>query len=411
MGANRGCLPVTEEKKRPKSYDWYTISGETIRGWGFALVVVVLVAAGYLGYRFVEGLVLEREVAAVIQEAQDLLQTVRSAGGVDSYREEYDQASGHLEEAKASRAVGELKEAYRNGQRSRTLLTSILSALRLRGPEGEAMFIAVEGEVEFRRGERGPWEKARSRVALNAGDYVKTSGSGSAEVMTVDGTLYTVRPDTVILVGRARPAPGVARQQSINLEFGWVDLGTGQSGSRVSTPGAEARIREETSALISYNQEEDVGHFATYEGSMVVATADGTSREVQALEQVVQSGGTLSKPETLPMAPALVAPDDDFEVFLGTDSDLVLTWAPVTGAERYALQVAPSRFFVRSVIDVEDRTETVAKVGLQGEGTFVWRVAAVDANGIQSPWSELRRFRVTAAAGSASSSSGAAAAK
>lgn len=99
---------MTEEKKRPKSYDWYTISGEAIRGWGFVVIVVVLVAAGYLGYRFVEGMVLEREVAAVIQEAQDLLQTVREAGGVDSYREEYDQAFEHLEEAKASRAGGEL---------------------------------------------------------------------------------------------------------------------------------------------------------------------------------------------------------------------------------------------------------------------------------------------------------------
>jgi len=396
---------VTEEKKRPKSYDWYTISGEAIRGWGFVVIVVVLVAAGYLGYRFVEGMVLEREVAAVIQEAQDLLQTVREAGGVDSYREEYDQAFEHLEEAKASRAGGELKEAYRNGQRSRTLLSSILSALRLRGPEGEAMFVAVEGEVEFRRGERGPWQKARSRVALNAGDYVKTSAGGSAEVMTVDGTLYTVRPDTVILVGRARPAPGVARQQAINLEFGWVNLGTGQSGSRVSTPGAEARVREETSALISYNEEEDVGRFATYEGSMVVASADGTSREVAALEQVVQSEGTLSKAETLPMSPVLMAPDDDYEIFLNADTELVLTWAPVAGAESYALQVAPSRFFVRNVIDVKDRRETAAKVGLQGEGTFVWRVAAVDASGIQSPWSELRRFRVTSAVGAVASGS------
>jgi len=402
---------VTEEKKRPKSYDWYTISGEAIKGWGFAVIVVVLVAAGYLGYRFVEGMVLEKEVAAVIQEAQDLLQTVREAGGIDSYREEYDQANEHLEAAKAGRASGELKEAYRDGERSRTLLTSILSALRLRGPEGEAMFVAVEGEVEFRRGERGPWQKARSRVSLNAGDYVKTSAGGSAEVMTVDGSLYTVRPDTVILVGRARPAPGVARQQAINLEFGWVNLGTGQSGSRVSTPGAEASVREETSALISYNEEEEVGRFATYEGSMVVAAADGTSREVGALEQVVQAEGTLSKAETLPMSPVLMAPEDNFEIFLDADSELVLTWAPVSGAESYALQVAPSRFFVRNVIDVQDRQETAAKVGLQGEGTFVWRVAAVDTNGIQSPWSELRRFRVTSATGLEASGSGPAAAR
>jgi hypothetical protein len=402
---------VTGKKKRPKRFDWYTISSEAIRGWVFALIVVVLVAAGYIGYRLVESMVLEREVATVIQEAQDLLITVREAGGVDSYREEYDQAISYLEEAKASRAAGELKDAYRSGERSHTLLNSILSALRLRGPEGEAMFVAVEGEVEFRRGERGPWQRARSRVALNAGDYVKTSAGGSAEVMTVDGTLYTVRPDTVILVGRARPAPGVTRQQAINLEFGWVNLGTGQSGSHVSTPGAEARVGEETTASISYDEQKEVGRFATYQGSMVVDAADGTSRQVRALEQIVQSEGKLSRTETLPMAPALVGPEDNFEVFLTRDSELELTWAPVTGAQRYALQVAPSRFFVQTVIDVDDRTETVAKVGLQGEGTFVWRVAAIDAEGIQSPWSELRRFRVTSAVEPAASITGTAAAR
>ena len=387
---------MTAQKKRPKSYDWYTISSEAVRAWVFALIVVVLVGAGYLGYRIVEEMVLEREVSALIQESQDLLVTVREAGGVDSYREEYDQAIEHLEQAKASRVVGELKDAYRSGERSRTLLNSILSALRLRGPEGEAMFVAVEGEVEFRRGERGSWQKARSRVALNAGDYVKTSAGGSAEVMTVDGTLYTVRPDTVILVGRARPAPGVARRQTINLEVGWVNLGTGQSGSRVSTPGAEARVREETSAMISYDEQEDVGRFATYEGSMVVATSDGASREVGALQEVVQTQGKLSKTETLAMAPALVAPEDNHEVFLGTEAELELSWEPVAGVDRYALQVAPSRFFVRNLIDVKDRKETTARVGLQGEGTFVWRVAAFDHDGRRGKWSDLRRFRVSA---------------
>ena len=386
---------MTEEKKRRKSYDWYTISGEAIKAWVFALIVIALVGGGYLGYRIVEGVVLEREVTALIQESQDLVVTVREAGGVDSYREEYEQAIEHLGQAKASQAVGELKDAYRSGERSRTLLTSILSALRLRGPEGEAMFVAVEGEVEFRRGERGAWQRARSRVALNAGDYVTTSAGGSAEVMTVDGTLYTVRPDTVILVGRARPAPGVARQQAINLEFGWVNLGTGQSGSRVSTPGAEARVREETSAMISYDEEEDVGRFATYEGSMVVSAA-GQTHEVGSLEEVTNTKEGLSEVNRLLSAPILTTPVEDFEAFMARDDSLELRWQPVEGADRYALQVAFSRFFVRNLIDVNDRTEPSAKVGLKDVGTFVWRVAAIDENGLPGQWSALRRFRVSA---------------
>jgi hypothetical protein len=370
------------------------VSGDTVKGWGFALIMLVVVALGFVGYRLLEGVVLKREVAMAIQEAQDLLQTVRDEGGLDSYREEYDLASDHLEKAKAVRAAGDLKEAFRSAERSRTLLLSVVSALRLRGPEGEALFVAVEGGVEFRRGERGPWQEARSRGMLNAGDYVKTSARGSAEIMTVDGALYTIRPNTIILVGEVRPAPGAGRQQTINLEFGWVDLGTSQSGSRVTTPDAEARVREETTAQISYDQEAKEGRFAAYGGAMVVATEAGASQKIGPLEQVVQSAGTLSQAKPLPAAPRLLGPEDDFETSLEKDSELVLSWQAVGDAASYALQVARTRFFVRNIIDVADRTEPRARLGLQGQGSFVWRVAVVDREGMRGPWSDPRRFRV-----------------
>ena len=71
------------------------------------------------------------------------------------------------------------------------------------------------------------------------------------------------------------------------------------------------------------------------------------------------------------------------------------------GAGRYALQVSRNRLFVDNIIDVEDRTTTSAKLGLRGEGHFLWRVAAIDSSGEQGPWSPPRKFRVvpTAATG------------
>ena len=71
-----------------------------------------------------------------------------------------------------------------------------------------------------------------------------------------------------------------------------------------------------------------------------------------------------------------------------------LAWEPVPGAARYAFQVSRNRLFVDNVIDVANRTRTAATLGLRGEGTFLWRVAAFGADGAQGPWSEPRRFRV-----------------
>lgn len=385
---------MSPEKKSRKLVDWYTVSLDSIKGWGFVVVLLVLGVAGVLGYRFLDRMVLEKEVARVIQEAEDLLRTVRSEGAINSYREEYFVARRHLDEARGHQDTGELREAFRSAERSRTLLASILSTLRMRGAEGEAMFIAVQGGVQFRRGDRGSWQTARSRVALNAGDYVKTTGNGSAEIMSVDGTLYTVRPDTVLLIGRTRPAPGEVRQRTIDLEAGWVDLGTAQSSSRVSTPQAEARVQSESRAAISHDPEEDTSRFAAYEGEMVVSSADGSSRDVGALEQVVQQGTALSKKKLLPSAPLLLGPEDNYEAVMAADGRLVLEWRPVEGATRYALQVARTRFFVQNILDLDDRTDTQATIGLQGTGSFVWRVAAFDREGERGPWSIQRRFRV-----------------
>ncbi len=385
---------MNSEKKPRKLVDWYTVSLDSVKGWSFILLLIILGVVGVVGYRFLDRMVLEKEVARVIQEAEDLMRTVRSEGAINSYREEYFVARNHLEEAKEHQRAGALREAFRSGERSRTLLASIFSTLRMRGAEGEAMFIAVQGGVQYRRGDRGSWQAARSRVALNSGDYVKTSGSGSAEIMSVDGTLYTVRPDTVLLIGRTRPAPGEARQRTIDLEAGWVDLGTAQASSRVSTPQAEARVQRDSKAAISHDPAQDTSSFAAYEGEMVVSSADGSSREVGAMEQVVQKGTVLSRQKLLPTAPLLLGPEDNFEAVMAADGKLVLEWRAVEGASRYALQVARTRFFVQNIIDLEDRTETTATIGLQGTGSFVWRVAAFDTEGVQGPWSILRRFRV-----------------
>ncbi len=58
------------------------------------------------------------------------------------------------------------------------------------------------GASSFAAASAGDWDDARSRVVLHSGDYVKTSANGSAEIVFSDGTLYTVRPNTLFLVTR-----------------------------------------------------------------------------------------------------------------------------------------------------------------------------------------------------------------
>jgi len=254
----------------------------------------------------------------------------------------------------------------------------------------------VQGDVEFRRGEQGEWETARSRDLLHSGDYVKTSGNGSAEIVFLDGTLYTVRPNTLFLVTRTRNVIGAGTEQAIAMDYGWVDLNTAQRGGRVSTPSAEARVERDTEAAVSFDRETARARFSAYRGSLEVTSKTGETRRVGPLEEVRQIGDRLADPRALPAPPTVETPAPHLETSLDGDRRLVLSWDPVPGAASYALQVSRSRLFVDNLIDVDSRTKTEATLELRGEGSFQWRVAAVTRDGLQGPWTEPRTIRVVA---------------
>ena len=57
------------------------------------------------------------------------------------------------------------------------------------------------------------------------------------------------------------------------------------------------------------------------------------------------------------------------------------------------------RLFAETVIDIEGRRRSSARLGISDEGAFYWRVASIDGRGDKSAWSETRRFRVLSTGG------------
>jgi hypothetical protein len=183
------------------------------------------------------------------------------------------------------------------------------------------------------------------------------------------------------------------------MEYGWVDLYTAQQSSDVKTPGALARVREDSEAFVSVDKESNRGRFGAVTGGIELSSQGGLTQEVGALQEVVQNGDLFSPPQTLASRPVLLEPPDNLVVELGPDSTLVLSWQPVEGSTRYALQVARNSLFVDNFIDDPSRANTRATLLLRGEGLFLWRDAAHGKQGELGPWSKSRRFRVSAAVG------------
>lgn len=375
---------------------WYSVSVETLRGLGLFLAVLVLVTAAFFGYRYWESWALERQAAGLIAESDNLIETLRSYRELPRFSEQYGTGRKLLIDARASYAAGDLREAVDDAKRSRNVMAAILSTLEVEGQGGEGAFISVDGGVEFRRS-NSEWTAARSRVTLNAGDRVRTSSNGSAEIMFTDGTVYTVNPNSSIVV-TPRAGGGDGDSQAVGLEYGLLDLATRDNPTRVGTPEVEARVEQQTQAFVSYDQESRRGRIGAVRGQVVVEGEGGT-RRLGDLEQVEQRQGALSHVSRLPAPPDLVAPRDKREFDAGRQSEIVLEWSPVAGAGGgYALQVSRTRLFVNNLIDVTGRRKTSARLGIRGDGSFQWRVAAVSPEGERGPWSTPRNFRVSTVA-------------
>ncbi|HEX4963986.1 MAG TPA: FecR domain-containing protein [Thermoanaerobaculia bacterium] len=375
--------------------DWYSVSVDTLRSWGFLLLIVVVVVVAGGVYFVVEGRSAQKQAAAAIAEADRLLEQLGGEKQAANFTAELAAGRTSLEAAKTRFGTGDFRGALEAGEQSLKALQSIRDALALPTSSGQAQFNEVEGEVEYRRGDGGDWQEARLRSHLQPGDTVRTGEGGSAQIMFADGTLYTVRPNTQFIVTPSGGSGG-SSEQAIEMEYGWVNLSTPEkSGSNVKTPGAMARVKEDSEAFVSVDKGSSQGRFGATRGGMELASKSGLTREIKSLQQVVQTGDLLSEPKPLPAPPTQTEPDDNLALDLDQTRKLVLAWAPVPGASRYALQVSRNILFVDNVIDAENRTRTRATLGVRGEGTFQWRVAAFGSDGLLGPWSGARKFRVS----------------
>jgi len=389
-------MPGTRSQE--KKY-WYSISVDSLKALLVLVAVAVALVLAFLGYQVWEQDHEQRGAARNLEEARSLAARLESEGGLSSFRREYSKALETYQSARESYQAEQYRDALAAAAGSRTMLQAIYDALHGNGSAGEARFITVDGGVSFRRGETGDWESARGRVSLANGDFVRTEGNGSAAVMLADGTLYTIRPNTLVKIGGIRTNRGGATAQSMEMEYGWVNLSTRSQESNVSTPEAEARVERQSQASVSYDRGSRTGRFASYRGGLRVATNDGEEQRIAGLRQVVQRRERLSQPESLPRSPELSEPANNYQASFGVDETVVLAWKPLPGVREYALQVSQSSLFVDNVIDRQDRSRPGATLGIRGEGTFLWRVAAIDRNGVQGPWSEPRKFRVTSLVG------------
>jgi hypothetical protein len=266
----------------------------------------------------------------------------------------------------------------------------------------EAHFTNIDGVVKVKKANSNSWSTADYTQALEKGDVVQTSSEGMAKIVFNDGTNYTVKQDSLIVIEENSANDKQQTSVAVTLNTGTVDLATGTyvqgSSSKVIVGGATASLAPDSSAMVHNDPKHDQHEILVKKGSGEVVR-NGETVHLADYEKVrFQSDSTkMAKikevgPPT-PISPANMAP-----IFTSADTkDIDFSWTAMANAAGYRLRVSRNPFFSSTIIDKRVPTAEVEVSGLS-EGAYYWEVQSYDQSGKESMESEKNRFTIIAKA-------------
>jgi hypothetical protein len=262
----------------------------------------------------------------------------------------------------------------------------------------QARFTALDGTVRVKKGNSNSWVAGDYNLPLEKGDVVQTGSEGMAKVVFNDGTSYTVKQDSLIVIEENSANDQQQTNVAVAVSTGTVDLSTATysqgSKSQVIVAGATASLAPDSAAQVHNDPKTDQHEILIKKGSGEV-TRDGETVQLAAWEMVnLQKGTHLVKDKEIgpptPIAPANMAP-----LFSIGESmkDVQFSWTPMANAVGYRLRISRNPYFSSTLVDKKINTAAVTVTNL-GEGAYYWMVQSYDSTGKESVESEKNRFTI-----------------
>jgi hypothetical protein len=263
----------------------------------------------------------------------------------------------------------------------------------------QAHFTALDGTVRVKKGNGNSWVGAEYNIPLEKGDVVQTGSEGMAKVVFNDGTSYTVKQDSLIVIEENSSNDQQQTNVAVAVSTGTVDLSTATysqgSKSQVIVAGATASLAPESAARVHNDPKTDEHEILMKKGAGEV-TRNGETVQLANWERVsfqaAQSHMEKDKgtgPPT-PISPANMAP-----IFTSgeTTKDVEFSWTAMANATGYRLRISRNPYFSSTLVDKKVNTADVTVTSL-GEGAYYWAVQSYDATGKESVESEKNRFTI-----------------
>ncbi len=266
----------------------------------------------------------------------------------------------------------------------------------------QANFTALDGTVRVRKGNGNSWINANYNVPLEKGDVVQTGAEGMAKIVFNDGTNYTVKQDSLIVIEENSANDQQQTNVAVAVTTGTVDLYTATyvqgSKSQVIVAGAKASLAPDSAAMVHNNPKDDQHEILVKKGSSEIER-NGEVVQLSNWEKVTFHSESKTMERATEIGPPTpIAPGNMLPAFINpgeTSREMEFSWTPMSNAAGYRLRISHNPYFSSLLLDRKVETSSVVVTGLP-VGAYYWSIQSYDAAGKESVESEKNRFTIIA---------------
>ena len=220
----------------------------------------------------------------------------------------------------------------------------------------QAHFTALDGTVRVKKANGNSWGTADYSIPLEKGDVVQTSSEGMAKIVFNDGTNYTVKQDSLIVIEENSTNDQQQTNVAVAVSTGTVDLATATyvqgSRSQVIVAGATASLAPDSAAMVHNDPKGDQHEILVKKGTgditrngETVRLADWEKVSFQAAEPHMDKLKEIGPPT--PISPANMMP-----MFVSSDpKPIEFSWTPMANAKGYRLRISRNPYFSSTIVD------------------------------------------------------------
>ena len=262
----------------------------------------------------------------------------------------------------------------------------------------QAHFTALDGTVRVKKASSNSWGTADYSIPLEKGDVVQTSSEGMAKIVFNDGTNYTIKQDSLIVIEENSTNDQQQTSVSVAVSTGTVDLATATfvqgSKSQVIVAGATASLAPDSAAMVRNDPKDDQHEILVKKGTGDI-TRNGETVRLADWEKVSFQAAAPRMDKLKEIGPPTpISPANMMPMFVSNDpKPIEFSWTPMANAKSYRLRISRNPYFSSTIVDRKVNTADVLVSGLE-QGAYYWLVQSQDAAGKESVESEKNRFTI-----------------